>query len=239
MRSVSAPNGRVNKATLLVDHYADEVLIYASGPPGRALLPPALRKQLAEIAAAEMSWAALPPVAYESVEDIQPQPDRRALPAPRAVSPAPADRDQAIDQQNAATSTGAASGANGDQPAAESIRKLNQPARDELKRLCGGAEDANGRFTNLERFRELVRASYQALGVPRDPFQGDFDLIDIATVPEPQRGSLDFLTTAHAAWIRAHHEDPEPSATGPDDDRDPDDDSASVVQGELLEQGAQ
>ncbi len=130
MRSVSAPNGRVNKATLIVDHYADEVLIYASGPPGRAILRPSLRRQLAELVQIEAGTLALPPVTFSSVEDIQPQ--RQALPTPKPAAPptgppwtAPADRDEALDGEGPVDREE-------DGTAGSTVAKLNQPQRDVL-----------------------------------------------------------------------------------------------------------
>lgn len=192
MRSVSAPNGRVNKATLIVDHWADEVLIFASGPPGRAILRPALRQQLAELAAAEASWAALPVATYESVADIQPQP-RALLPGRRpATDAAPVlDRDDAVDR----ATTEPASGDEDDRTGAEdeAVRLLTQPEVDELKVACGGTP---GQRDTLGRYREMVEASYRAIGI-----RPNGEWVPYPGTPAGRTTSAGHLTTRHRAWI--------------------------------------
>jgi hypothetical protein len=222
MRSISTPTGRVNKATLMVASNTDEVLTFAVGGTSYSLLRPAIRRQMIELAQAERALG-LPSPTFADVADIQPQQDRLALTAPRVVAtPEVMDRDQAIDRGLDDESSPAF------EEAPVAVQSLGQDGRDELKRLCGGVEDANGRFSELERFRELVKASYQAIGVPKDP-PGDMDLVALDQIPKGDRGGLEFLTTAHAEWIRAHHE--EPAAT----DRDPDDEPVAATQGELLD----
>jgi Recombination directionality factor-like len=216
LRSVSAPNGRVNKATLLVDHWADEVLIFASGPAGRAILRPALRKQLAELAAAEASWAALPAATFASVTDIQPQPDRRALPQPAGAV-------ATLDREESAAAAGATrSGPDESDPAdaGEVVRMLaNQDELDEVKIMCGGTP---GQRDTLGRFYELVEASYEELGVPTDRTCGTWQ-----PYPERREGApvtASWLTTKHRAWIE------ERVAAGRDQEG-----AGEAVEGELVD----
>lgn len=232
MRSISAPTGRVQKATLMVVYDTDEVQIFASGNnAARAQLRPAMRRQLAELEQAEAAALALAPASYGDVADIQPQPDRTAAQRPALPEPAKrpswatTDRGQAIAETQREPS-GASASDEEPPPAvtqAAPVRKLGQDGRDELKRLCGGVEDANGGFSNLDGFRARVSASYEALGVPRNPDAGDLEFIPIAEIPEVRRGSFGYLTTAHADWIRAQPAEPVV-------DRDPDE----AVEGELL-----
>ncbi len=217
MRSISAPTGRVKKAPLMVGYDTDEVQVFAAGGGRLAQLRPGMRERLAGVLRAEAAVAALAPATYADVADIQPQPDRRALAAPRPIATQPRpdpDRDQVIE---------AGGGDPEDDepgPARPPVAILNQKGRDELKRLCGGVEDANGRFSELERFRELVKASYEALGVPSAPPNG-LEFIPFAEVPKGDRGGLEFLTTAHADWIVREMRSGEPGG----DDRDPDDEA--------------
>ena len=211
-RSVSSPAGRVTKHTLLVDHDAAEVVIYGFGDPGRALLPPALRRQLAELAQAEAGVAALPPVKFSDVEDIQPQFERRALPArqPRSAHtngsgrpnghPEPTDRDDALDraQREAA-----------EEP--EEVHLLGREELDALKRLCGGTP---GQRETLGRYREMLEAAYLALGVPvREDGERDETCQTwnpYGGTPEGTITPASYATTRHREWIeRRLREDPD------------------------------
>ena len=212
MRSVSAPNGRVNKATLLVDHDADEVLTYASGPPARALLRPEIRRQLAELAQIEAGMAALPPATYAAVADIQPQPDRRALTAPSApLTDAPAhDRDDAL--------AGAAQ-SEPETPAA--VRLLERDELDGLKLACGGTP---GQRETLGRYREMLEAAYLELGVPATD-DGQLDETcqhwrpyeakqpaQPGDLPPPTASA--WATTRHREWIEAQVAGGQPGGQG-------------------------
>lgn len=198
MRSVSAPSGRVNKATLLVDHDADEVLTYASGPPARALLRPEIRRQLAELAQIEAGMAALPPATFADVADIQPQPDRQALPPGRPLAePAPHDRDDALD----AAQRAAAVQDPPPDPEPPSVRLLELQELDALKALCGGTP---GQRDTLGRYREMLEAAYLELGVPVD----DAGHVDATCqnwrpyVVQPGRPTASaWATTRHREWI--------------------------------------
>ena len=164
-RSVTTPEGRVQKHTLLVDHDADEVLIFAGGRPARALLRPAIRRQLAELDAAESGTLGLPPAQYADVEDIQPQPESRRLTAGRAplADPAAHDRDDALAAAASSPDTNTAD--NIAPPDTPTVRLLERDELDELKVLCGGTP---GQRETLGRYREMLEASYLALGVPAD-----------------------------------------------------------------------
>ncbi len=197
-RSVSAPNGRVNKATLLVDHDADEVLTYASGPPARALLRPEIRRELAELAQIEQGMAALQSVNYADVADIQPQPERRALPEPS--TPPATDRDDALGQPE------------------QTVRLLERGDLDALKPMCGGTP---GKPETLAKYREMLLASYEALGVPmlEDGKVDETCQEWRPYIPKPGRQtSAGWATTRHRQWIE------DKLAAG-----------APVVQGELIQ----
>jgi hypothetical protein len=206
-RSVSTPEGRVFKDTLMVTFDADEVLIMAGGGGARALLRPGLRRQLAEIAEAEGRAGLLEP-RFEDVADIQPQPDRQALPAPAIVHPPrPADREDALEGAQAQagepnghpeSAAGPAAGPDGDAPP----RLLGREELNRLKEVSGGKP---GDRSTLHRYRDLLEQSYQALGVPLTE-QGELDRTCREWRPYPgtpagawPQGS--WCTTRHRAWI--------------------------------------
>lgn len=196
-RSVSTPEGRVVKHTLMVTFDQDEITIMAASD--RALLRPALRRQLAEIEAAE-SAAGLLPAAFADVEDIQPQQDRRALPAHRPLSdPPPLDREDALAQAASEPEPAPT-------PAVPPARLLDRDEIAALKVACGGTP---GDRTRQGRFRELLEAAYLELGVPAQE-SGDIDLTCQSWrpyVPKPGRATADtpsaWATTRHREWIEA------------------------------------
>jgi hypothetical protein len=216
-RSISTPEGRVVKSTLVVSYEMDEAMRFALGPPARALLRPEVRRELLELAAAE--------VQFEAVADIQPQPDRGRVaiaptgrPRAAALPPPPViDRDDAVDAATRAAETD-----DSDEPEGreEVPRPLAQPEVDELKVACGGTP---GQRDTLARYRELVEASYVALGVQQNP-GGPW-------VPYPGTApgayvAANYLTTRHRAWIEEQLHGAGAQADG---------DEPDVVEGQLVD----
>jgi hypothetical protein len=215
-RSISTPEGRVVKATLIVSYDMAEALRFGLGPPARAMIPAALRRELLELASAEAQ--------FESVADIQPRPDRLALPAAEtrpaperervAETPVIADRDDAVQR---AMEEESGSGAD------EEVRMLVPDERDALKVLCGGTP---GEPETLERYRELVEDSYRACGIPTNR-----ECTAWAPYPERRPGAevqSGWLTTRHRAWIEERLAEQKP---------EPDRDDVVAVQGELIHPG--
>jgi len=213
-RSISTPEGRVVKATLIVSYDMGEALRFGLGPPARAMIPAPLRRELLELAAAEAQ--------FDSVSDIQPQPDRGrlALPAPApAPTPAVTDYDDAVMAAQAAAAPSGES-EEGEEPE-DVVRHLTPDERDELKVACGGTP---GQPATQTRFRELVEESYHALRVPADKECSRF--IDYPGHREGGMVTLGYLTTRHRAWIEERLREQKPEA-----DRD----DALVVEGELFD----
>jgi hypothetical protein len=208
-RSVSAPGGRVVKHTLLVDHDADEVLIMAGGRGARSRLRPKVRRQLAELDRLETGQAALPPATYADVADIQPQPDRLALPPGRPLAePAPRDREDALAQADTAAPATPVQQEVPEQgpPAGPAVRLLDREEIAALKVACGGVP---GKRDQQGRFRELLEAAYLELGVPADE-SGHIDLTCREWRPyvaKEGRSTADtpsaWVTTRHREWIEA------------------------------------
>jgi hypothetical protein len=195
-RTVMPEGRRAVKATLMVDYDTDEVLRFGYGPPDRALLRPAVRKELLELAAAEAS--------FESVKDIQPQrqlTDAAAPALPEAAMPAEsgsqervvADRDQVV--ADALAEGERVENLPEDQLSEEELdTRLDQLSRDELKRLCGSTP---GDQTSMGPFREWVTRAFD-----------EFDTWSRIRAENPtltlsrERPPSNYLTRRHQLWIR-------------------------------------
>jgi len=196
-RPISTPEGRVVKATLAVKYDLAEALTFTYDPSGtaRAILPPAKRRELLALATQEVQFA--------HVSDIQPQPvDRPAVAAvQRALPPstpqAPfTDRDDAVDAarlDEAEAEADRSDDATWSEPEEEVVRKLSQDDVDELKVACGGVP---GKPDTLGRYRELVEASYHALGT-----KATGEWAPYVPLPNAPIGQATYLTTRHRAWI--------------------------------------
>jgi hypothetical protein len=215
-RSISTPEGRAVKATLIVSYDMAEALRFGLGPPARAMIPGPLRRELLELAAAEAQ--------FDSVADIQPQPERARLalpPAPQAATPASppgpaiADRDDAVEAEQRDAEEGSED---------EDVRMLIPDERDALKVACGGTP---GQPDTLGRFRELVEASYRAVQVPADRECARW-------IPYPERRPNEevqsgWLTTRHRTWIEERLREQRPEVDR--DDASPE----QAMQGELID----
>lgn len=172
-RTMMPEGKRIVKATLLVDFDTDEVLRFGYGPPARALLRPAVRKELLEMATAEAQ--------YDSFKDIVPRPQ---LEAPRPGEAGGADYPLA----GPPTGTGGSKAASGDStvavpasPASVTADRddvvqnavaaagpqltdeelnafLDKEQRNELKVLTGGTP---GDPESLTELRRLMKLAYQ------------------------------------------------------------------------------
>jgi hypothetical protein len=213
------PEGkRVLKSTLMVDYDTDEVLRFGFGPPARAMLRPAVRRELLELATQEAQ--------FQSFSDIIPRPalrDGTAGALPAHEEPAPEtdpslgeNRDDAIARAAAESEAEDATfreeseeppPGNAEPAARDPEDVLSDQEIDEVKVMCGGTP---GDYASLEFGRELLREAHAHFGTWPTPSTP-------ATAPPPWTR----LQVRHRDFIRKRLAELEAERAGDPDDQPP------------------
>jgi hypothetical protein len=180
-RTMLVDGKRLVKATMIVSFDNDEAIRFGYSDPKLSIVRPAVRKQLMAQRREQLELAKMA-VDYDSVQDVLPRPDQRALPERSSTDENPvasdetlvADRDQVV-----------AEAVDAAEPAALSDEQLNaylsQSERNELKTLSGGVP---GDRDSLAKFFVLVAAAHKEFGTGQTA------------------QDLSSLTVRHALWIK-------------------------------------
>lgn len=169
-RTMLVDGKRLMKATLIVSFDNDEAIRFGYSDPKLSLVRPAVRKQLMAQKREQLELARME-LSFDSVKDVQPQPDtlnsneglRKALPPGETVNDVNDSADETVTDRDEAVAKATDPDQATERPLTdkELARHLDNSERDELKKLAGGTP---GKPETLEKLRSLARQAFEHFG---------------------------------------------------------------------------